>query len=142
MTSYAFSCVVDNVPALMAQAFIWVNCLKRLQSIEPSDIYVHLVDVQNREFLDWLEAEQVNVVAVERFDQRSPHCNKIQQLHTFAGTDYDQIVLMDCDTAWVGQRFTASLLSIGLMRQVFYFFTAKSHRDRSAGEIQYAYLQW
>ena len=87
MTSYAFSCVVDNVPALMAQAFIWVNCLKRLQAIEPSDIYVHLVDVQNREFLDWLGAEQVNVVAVERFDRRSPHCNKIQQLHTFAGTD-------------------------------------------------------
>jgi hypothetical protein len=40
--------------------------------------------------------------AVERFDQRSPHCNKIQQLHTFAGAGYDQIVLMDCDTAWVG----------------------------------------
>jgi len=33
-----------------------------------------------------------------------------------------------------GQRFTASLLSIGLMRPVFYFFTAKTHRDRSAGE--------
>ena len=35
----------------------------------------------------------------------------------------------------VGERFTASLLSIGLMRLVFYFFTAKSHRDRSAGDL-------
>ena len=26
----------------------------------------------------------------------------MQQLPTFAGTAYDQIVLMDCDTAWVG----------------------------------------
>jgi hypothetical protein len=102
MTSFAFSCVVDDVPVLLAQTFIWVNCLKRLQSINPRDIFVHIVEVQNSEFLNWLQAEQVNVVTVERFDRRSPHCNKIQQLSTFAGAAYDQIVLMDCDTAWVG----------------------------------------
>src|SRR5437868_6949827 len=62
MTSLAFSCVVDDVPVLLAQTFIWVNCLKRLQSINPRDIFVHIVEVQNSEFLDWLQAEQVKFV--------------------------------------------------------------------------------
>jgi len=102
MPSFAFSCVVDEPPPLLAQSFLWVNCLKRIQSVNPRDIFVHVVDVEDREFLDWLKAEQVNVVPAERFDPRSPHCNKIQQLRTFEGSAYDQIVLMDCDTAWVG----------------------------------------
>ena len=102
MPSFAFSCVVDEPPPLLAQSFLWVNCLKRIQSVNPRDIFVHVVDVEDRDFLDWLKAEQVNVVPAERFDPRSPHCNKIQQLRTFEGSAYDQIVLMDCDTAWVG----------------------------------------
>src|SRR5712672_2791978 len=102
MTSFAFSCVADNVPSLLAQAFVWVNCLKRIQSVNPNNIFVHLMDVDKIEFLDWLKTEKVNIVQIERFDRRSPHCNKIQQLRTFAETGYDQVVLMDCDTAWVG----------------------------------------
>ena len=102
MPSFAFSCVVDKPPALLAQTFLWVNCLKRLQSVNPRDIFVHVVDIEDHEFLDWLKAEQVNVVPAERFDPRSPHCNKLRQLRTFEDSDYDQIVFMDCDTAWVG----------------------------------------
>ncbi len=102
MTSFAFSCVVDDVPSLLAQAFIWVNCLKRLQQVDPRDIFVHVVDVDDVGFLDWLKAEHVNLVPVERFDRRNPYCNKVRQLPTFVGSGYDQVVLMDCDTAWVG----------------------------------------
>ena len=102
MTSFAFSCIADKPPALLAQTFVWVNCLKGLRSINPRDIFVHVVEVEDRDFLDWLKAEQVNIISAERFDPRSPHCNKLQQLRTFEGSAYDQIVLMDCDTAWVG----------------------------------------
>jgi hypothetical protein len=102
MTSFAFSCVVDNVPALLAQAFLWVNCLKRLRGVNPRDIFVHVLDLDDTEFLQWLSEEGVNIVHIERFDPRNPYCNKIQQLNIFVGTHHDQIVFMDCDTAWIG----------------------------------------
>ena len=69
----------------------------------PSDIFVHVTASVGTEYLNWLESEKINVVHIDKFDERSPHCNKIQQLATFSRTTYDQIVLMDCDTAWIGQ---------------------------------------
>jgi SAM-dependent methyltransferase len=108
MTSRVFSCFLDDDPILRAQAFIWVNCLKRVQDIDPSSIFVH-VPAGSSKMRDWLSAEGVNIIEVERFDARNRYCNKLQQLVTFcqATTDrsgHDQIVLMDCDTAWVGKE--------------------------------------
>lgn len=103
MAGVAFSCVLDNTAFLRGQAFIWLNCLIHLQRIEPRDVFVHVVEPSGGEFLDWVHDQRVNVVEVERFDRRSPHCNKIQQLKTFQHTAHDRVVLMDCDTAWVGQ---------------------------------------
>lgn len=88
---------------MKAQAFIWVNCLKRLQNINPADIFVHITPGRSQ-FRDWLSSEKVKIVEVGRFDSRNAHCNKIQQLASFCQTTYDQIVFMDCDTAWVGKE--------------------------------------
>ena len=103
MAVFAFSCLVDADPVLMGQAFIWVNCLKRIQHVDPTHIFVHTTSGQS-EFCDWLKSEGVNVVEVEPFHSRHRYCNKIQQLATFAGTAYDQIIFMDCDTAWIGKE--------------------------------------
>lgn len=103
MTSLAFSCLVDDDPILTAQAFIWVNCLKRLQHIDQRHIFVHLTSGRSQ-FGDWLKSEKINVVEVEHFDKRNVYCNKIQQLPTFCQTNYDQIAFMDCDTAWIGNE--------------------------------------
>jgi predicted O-methyltransferase YrrM len=104
LTSFAFSCVVDDDPVLVAQAAIWLTCLKERQGVRPEDIFAHITQLSNIEFVDWLHRQRVNVVGIEPFDKRRPHCNKIQQLPTFARCKYDQIVLMDCDTAWIGDR--------------------------------------
>ena len=102
MNSIAFSCVVDRPRYLMAQCFVWVNCLLELRKIPPKSVFVHVVGVDDAEFLLWVEALGVNVVKVAPFDPRNPYCNTLCQLETFAGGEFDQVVLMDCDTAWVG----------------------------------------
>lgn len=104
-SSIAFSCVVDRPPSLIAQCFVWVNCLIEIQRIPVENIFVHHAAVENTAFLDWLHSLHVNVVEVEPFDSRSPHCNKIRQLKTFVGQHrFSHVVLMDCDVAWVGDQ--------------------------------------
>ena len=101
--SRAFSCFVDDDPILRAQAFIWVNCLTRIQRVLPSAIFVHTPQGAS-DFRDWLHEEGVHVVDAEPFDGRNKHCNKLQQLSTFVDSQFDQVALMDCDTAWIGDR--------------------------------------
>lgn len=96
--------MVDNDPVLIAQAAIWLTCLRRRQHVPAQDIFVHVTQLANAEFLDWVRAQGVNLVEIERFHPQAPHCNKIMQLATFTDCGYDQIVLMDCDTAWLGDR--------------------------------------
>ena len=102
MNSIAFSCIVDRPRYLMAQCFVWVNCMLEIQKLPPASLFVHVTAVADPEFLTWLESLGVNVVQVPAFDSRSPHCNKICQLRSFAERKFDQVVLMDCDTAWIG----------------------------------------
>ncbi len=104
MTRFAFSCVVDNDPVLVAQAFIWLNCMRSRGGFRDEDIFVHITDLANTEFLNWVRSSKVNVIEIEPFDERSPHSNKIEQLKTFVHSNYDQVVCMDCDTAWIGDR--------------------------------------
>jgi hypothetical protein len=102
MNSIAFSCVVDRPRYLMAQAYVWVRCLLNIQKVPPENIFVHAVGIADPDFLTWLRSLGVNVVRVQPFDPRSPFCNKLCQLDTFADGKFDQVVLMDCDTAWIG----------------------------------------
>jgi hypothetical protein len=102
MESIAFSCIVDRPRYLMAQCFVWVNCLLDIQRVPPERVFVHVAGIADPEFLPWLESLRVNVVRVAPFDERSPHCNKICQLDIFANGKFDQVVLMDCDTAFIG----------------------------------------
>ena len=99
----AFSCFVDTSPILRAQAFIWVNCLKHIQHIPPTAMYVHM-PAESSEFSDWLRDEGVKIVESDLFDPRNRYCNKLQQLSTFVKEEFQQVVLMDCDTAWVGNQ--------------------------------------
>jgi hypothetical protein len=104
MTKFAFSCVVDDDPVLVVQAFIWLNWMLRVRNVPAANIFVHSTGIKNMEFEHWLRSKNVNVVSIPKFDCASPHCNKIHQLRTFIGSDYDQVVCMDCDTVWVGER--------------------------------------
>ena len=98
----AFSCVVDDDPTIAAQCYIWLNCLLRLHALPAASIFVHAPVGYESALLRWAVAIGVNVVPIVPFDPRSPHCNKICQLDTFERGRFKRVVLMDCDTAWVG----------------------------------------
>lgn len=98
----AFSCVVDDDPTIAAQCYIWLNCMLRLHAIPAPNVFVHAPAGYESALLRWAAALGVNVVPIARFDPRSPHCNKICQLDTFEHGLFKRVVLMDCDTAWVG----------------------------------------
>ncbi len=100
--STAYSCVLDQDPFMAAQCFIWLNCLLEIQSIPPENIFLHHTGFASADFAAWLESRHINLVQIKPYDARSPHCNKLQQLKTFSQGTFDRIVLMDCDTAWVG----------------------------------------
>jgi SAM-dependent methyltransferase len=113
MTSIAYSCVLDNTPLLLAQAFLWVKCLKQIRRVDACDIFVHTVEIDDREFLAWLAEEKINIVMSPRFHPLSPHCNKIQQLATFQQTNYDRVVFLDCDTAVIGESELPNAAPVG-----------------------------
>jgi SAM-dependent methyltransferase len=100
----AFSCVVDDDALIVAQSYIWLNCLLYVHGLSPEQIYVHVVRIEDRDYLKWLESLNVNIVRVQPFDERNPYCNKLTQLSTFPDSRFQQVVLMDCDTAWVGRQ--------------------------------------
>lgn len=103
MPSEVFSCFVDDNPLMRAQCFVWINCLTRRQGIEPAAIFVHLTATSGcSAFRDWLAGTGAHVIEAVPFDPRNRYCNKLQQLATFEGDGHDRIVLMDCDTAWIG----------------------------------------
>jgi 2-polyprenyl-3-methyl-5-hydroxy-6-metoxy-1,4-benzoquinol methylase len=87
---------------LAAQCFIWLNCLLEIQSAPPESVFIHHTGAGNADFMAWLESRHINLVPIKPYDTRSPHCNKLQQLRTFTQATFDRVVLMDCDTAWVG----------------------------------------
>lgn len=113
MKPTAFSCVADKTPLLLAQTFLWVNCLKQLRRVAADDIFVHTVEIDDDEFLTWLASEDVNIIATPRFHPLVPNCNKIQQLATFRETNYDRVVLLDCDTAVIGNLDLPNAAPIG-----------------------------
>lgn len=120
MESIIFSCVLDNNSLLKAQTFIWVNSLIYIKGISPDAIYVHTVNIDDFKFMQWLRAERVNIVQCEPFDQGNPYCNKLAQLDTFSRFYTEKVVLMDCDTAYIGslsvpngETVTAKIVDFG-----------------------------
>lgn len=84
---------------MAVQNYIWLTNLLNV-SVEPSDIYVHLIGDIPNEYLDFLKQKNVNLIRKENFDVRNKYCNKLVQLESFeALKDYDYVFLMDCDTA-------------------------------------------
>lgn len=99
-----FSCVVDNHPRLLDQGYLWVNCLLHHQGLKREQLVVHFTPTVDPKFLGWLKHEAINTVSITPFDTRSPHCNKLCQLDTFYRAPPHRVILMDCDTAWIGDK--------------------------------------
>ena len=72
-----FACVVDEHPRFHLDALRWYAALTALAGVKPSDLVVHAVGSRSSEVLRFLATQGVTIRSVERFDVRSPHCNKI-----------------------------------------------------------------
>lgn len=100
--SVAFSCVLDNNPRLIGQVKIWFNCMTEIHCVPVTNIFVHIPIGHVTDLTPLVHSMGCNLITFTPFDSRSPHCNKICQVETFAGSLFNRVVLMDCDTAWIG----------------------------------------
>jgi hypothetical protein len=112
-----YSCVVDADPRFHLEALRWYATLTRVVGVEPSDLVVHAVGGSGSDVLGYLRERGVTVVDVERFDQRSPHCNKIAGALNLARLGVDGVVVLtDTDVAVVedARRIPLRATEVGL----------------------------
>jgi hypothetical protein len=94
------ACVVDNHPRLHLEALRWYACLTEVAGVDASDLVIQAVGPLDSEPLRYLEGQGVTVRSIYRFDERSPHCNKIAgALRLAQDTCQGVVVLSDADTA-------------------------------------------
>jgi SAM-dependent methyltransferase len=95
-----FSCVVDEPPRFHLDALRWFACLTRQAGVDSADLVVHVVGDDSSVPLEFLRKNGVTVDRIERFDERSPHCNKIAgALRASADGPMSTVVLCDADLA-------------------------------------------
>ena len=96
------SCVVDTDLRFHLEAVRWFATLSGLAGVKPSDLVIHAVDGCDSEILQYLRDCGVTVRSVERFDQRSPHCNKISGALALSAMEFEGVaVLTDSDVVFL-----------------------------------------
>jgi SAM-dependent methyltransferase len=92
-----FCCVVDDHPRFHLDALRWFVSLTDLAGVEPGELVVHVVGPESSRPLDYLRSSGVTVRGIERFDPRSPHCNKISGALRLAEDGVEGMAVL-CDT--------------------------------------------
>ncbi len=92
-----FSCVVDDHPRFHLDALRWYAALSDVAGVAPDDLVVHTVGASTSDVLEFLRSEGVTVRGIDRFDDRSPHCNKISGALRLAEDDAAGLTVL-CDT--------------------------------------------
>ena len=96
-TTGTFSCVVDDHPRFHLDVLRWFATLTIVAGVDPGDLTVHVVGSTRSDALDHLGNQGVRVVAIEQFDPRSPHCNKISGARRLAADGVEGLAVL-CDT--------------------------------------------
>ena len=92
-----FSCVVDDDPRFHLDALRWFASLTTIAGVDPRDLIVHVVGTDGSDALTYLRSRGVTMRAVEAFDARSPHCNKVAGALRLAREGLGRPVVL-CDT--------------------------------------------
>ncbi len=92
-----FSCVVDEHPRFHLDALRWFASLTTIAGVDPRDLVIHVVGTDGSDALTYLRSRGVTVRAVEAFDPRSPHCNKVAGALRLAREGLGRPVVL-CDT--------------------------------------------
>jgi Methyltransferase domain len=94
------ACVVDDQPRFHLEALRWFACLTEVAGVDASDLIVQVVGSLASEPLLYLERQGASIRRIDRFDARSPHCNKIAGALSLAQDARKGVaVLTDADTA-------------------------------------------
>ena len=96
-TAGVFSCVVDEHPRFHLEALRWFASLTEVAGVSPSELVVHVIGNDESDVLNFLREAGVIVRTVDRFDPRSPHCNKISGALRLAEESFDGLAVL-CDT--------------------------------------------
>ena len=89
--------MVDDHPRFHLDALRWFASLTGVTGVHPRDLVVHVVGPEDSEPLAFLSGQGVELRAVDRFDARSPHCNKIAGALDLADQGVDGLAVL-CDT--------------------------------------------
>jgi 2-polyprenyl-3-methyl-5-hydroxy-6-metoxy-1,4-benzoquinol methylase len=92
-----FSCVVDEDPRFHLEALRWFGCLTEAAGVDPHDLVVHVVGGASSDALEFVQAKGTALHPIDRFDQRSPHCNKISGALRLS-EDHPEGLVALCDT--------------------------------------------
>lgn len=112
-----FSCAVDVDRRFHLDALRWFAALTRVAGIAPDDIVLHTVDGSTSEVVEYARRRGARVRAVQAFDRRAPHCNKIAAALELASagvagtavlTDVDVVVTADPRSLRLGARSIAA----------------------------------
>ena len=94
------SCVVDTDSHFQLELLRWFATATKCAGIAPERLVVHAVRPGESEVLQYVADRGARVVPVERFDPRSPHCNKISGALALAASltgDAGAVALTDTD---------------------------------------------
>ncbi len=94
-----FACVVDADERFHREALRWWATLRHVVEVDAHDVVVEAVGGCTSDVLEYLRQCGVSIIDVERFDTRSPHCNKISGALRLGALDRVQgtVVLTDTD---------------------------------------------
>lgn len=93
---FALSCVLDDAPAIWASFAPWLATALERARIHPSRIHVHHACPLRADIAELCRAHGIATHAVERFDPRFPHMNKIRACATDFGA-VRHVLLTDVD---------------------------------------------
>lgn len=101
MARIAISCVIDDSPAFLMQAWNWLCSLHHLGATERADIFVHHLAHIDRTRLRTFESLGAELVPVEPYGEGvARYCNKVRQLGSEALQGYDHVILSDADVVF------------------------------------------
>ena len=92
-----FACVVDEHSRFHLDALRWYAALTKIAGVSPRDLVVHGVGTTSSDVLVFLKQQGVTVRGIDRFDDRSPHCNKISGALRLAEDAIEGLAVL-CDT--------------------------------------------
>ena len=99
-SSVAWSCVLDDTPALWNHFLVWIATLTDCAGVPPEAIVVHHVTNLRPDIGRVASQLGLKTQLIPRFDPRSPHSNKISQCSSdFGGAR--RVVLTDVDLAFL-----------------------------------------